>query len=130
MQPDWKKLEDIEEGVKSLKSKIDDDNAKIGILIDADQDGLASGSIMYKFLTKQLQFDKERIIVIPPLNKSHGINIERVLEHGMTSGDILITPDSASSDFEQHEELYNKGINTLVIDHHLAPKTKIVKLLL
>ena len=117
MQPDWKKLEDIEEGVKSLKSKIDDDNAKIGILIDADQDGLASGSIMYKFLTKQLQFDKERIIVIPPLNKSHGINIERVLEHGMTSGDILITPDSASSDFEQHEELYNKGINTLVIDH-------------
>lgn len=124
LQPDWKKLEDIEEGVKSLKSKIDDDNAKIGILIDADQDGLASGSIMYKFLTKQLQFDKERIIVIPPLNKSHGINIERVLEHGMTSGDILIAPDSASSDFEQHEELYNKGINTLVIDHHLAPKNK------
>lgn len=124
LQPDWKKLEGIVEGVKALKSKIDDDNAKIGILIDADQDGLASGSIMYKFLTKQLQFDKERIIVIPPLNKSHGINVERVLEHGMTSGDILITPDSASSDFEQHEELYSKGINTLVIDHHLAPKNK------
>ena len=35
---------------------------------------------------------------------------------------LVIAPDSASSDYEQHEELAKRGIDVLVLDHHEAPE--------
>jgi len=35
---------------------------------------------------------------------------------------LVICPDSSSNDYEYHEQLFYKGITTLVLDHHLAEK--------
>ena len=35
---------------------------------------------------------------------------------------LVIAPDSSSNDYEQHEELHNRGIDVLVLDHHEAEK--------
>ncbi|MGW7862057.1 DHH family phosphoesterase [Staphylococcus xylosus] len=121
LMPDWKQLDNIEDGFKLLKEHINS-SCQIGILVDPDMDGLSSASIMYKFLVKQLEVPKSRIIMIPPQNKMHGIAVNRVLDYKLSKGDLLITPDAASSDFEQHTELKNIGIDTLVIDHHLSKK--------
>ena len=33
---------------------------------------------------------------------------------------LVIAPDSSSNDYEQHKELKDKGISTIILDHHLA----------
>lgn len=118
LMPDWKLLDNINKGIELLKKHVDKDNS-IGIIVDSDLDGLTSASIMYKYLTNYL--DKENIKMIQHATKAHGINLNTTLET-LATGDLLITPDAASSDFKEHKVLHDKGIDVLVIDHHLAPK--------
>ena len=33
---------------------------------------------------------------------------------------LVIAPDSSSNDYEIHRELFDKGIDVLIIDHHEA----------
>src|SRR5699024_8167640 len=47
--------------------------------------------------------------------KTHGIPKDKVLE---SNPDLLIVPDAGSSEFDIHKILSNKGIQTLVLDHH------------
>ena len=52
--------------------------------------------------------------------KQHGlsdIEINDLLESGIK---LVICPDSASNDYEQHQLLKEKGIDVLVLDHHHA----------
>ncbi|HDK5720187.1 TPA: single-stranded DNA-binding protein, partial [Staphylococcus pseudintermedius] len=51
--------------------------------------------------------------------KIHGILIDRVLAE-VESGDLLIVTDAGSSDFNEHKQLHDNGINCIVVDHHLA----------
>lgn len=72
---------------------------------------------MYKYIKQHLDYDN--IVIIAPKGKSHGILLDEVLEV-LSKGDLLITPDAASSDFYEHDELHKNSIDVLVIDHHLA----------
>jgi single-stranded-DNA-specific exonuclease len=49
--------------------------------------------------------------------KQHGIVLDKI----PTDIGLVICPDSASNDYEQHEELAKRNIFTLVLDHHEAP---------
>ena len=118
LMPDWTKLDNIYEGVKLLKKHVGK-GSNIYVNIDSDFDGLASSSIIYQYIVQGLNHDKVNL-VIHEKKKAHGL-IMLELEH-INKGDLLITPDAASSDFEQHKELHNRGIDVLVIDHHLAPR--------
>lgn len=118
LMPDWTKLDNIYEGMELLKKHVDK-GSNIYVLNDDDNDGIASTSVMYQYLKTYLQHDNSNIL-IHKKRKSHGIKIDEVED--LSEGDLLITPDAASSDFEQHQELHNRGIDVLVIDHHLAPK--------
>lgn len=84
-------------------------------------DGISSAAITYKFLIQQLNITEDNVVLIPSKGKMDSIIVNRVMEHGIKKGDLLIVPYAGSSDFEQHKELFDLGINTLVIDHHLAP---------
>lgn len=118
LMPNWQKLDDINEGISLLKRHVEY-GSKIGIQVDADYDGITSSSIIYKYLVQHLNYDN--VSVIAPEGKSHGILLDETYKV-LSNGDLLITPDAASSDFIQHKELYSNGIDVLVIDHHLAPK--------
>ncbi|WP_323705920.1 DHH family phosphoesterase [Mammaliicoccus sciuri] len=115
--PNWRKLKNIEEGISLLNRHIEEGN-KIAIQNDPDMDGLTSTSVIYKYITQYLKHDN--VVVISPKGKFHGILLDKTLEV-LSKGDLLITPDSGSSDFFEHDELHKHGIDVLVIDHHLAP---------
>ena len=120
IMPDWKLVENKELGFNLLNSHVDS-TSKIGIQVDPYMDGMSSAAITYKFLIQQLNNTEDNVVLIPPKGKMHGIIVNRVVVHGLKKGNLLIVPDAGSSDFEQHKELFDLGINTLVIDHHLAP---------
>lgn len=120
LMPDWTKLDNIEKGISLLKRHVEE-GSKIAVIVDSDLDGLTSASIMYKYIVNYLGHSKDNISMIQHETKAHGINLSKALEI-LSNGDLLITPDAASSDFEEHKVLHNNGIDTLVIDHHLAPK--------
>ena len=119
MEPDWKKLDNIEEGLELLKKHIDDES-DILVTVDMDMDGFSSFAIITQFIKKQLKHDNIRYYTPP--TKAHGINIEALEEVGLP--DLLIVPDAGSSDFEEHEYLNKKGVEVLVIDHHVVDENK------
>lgn len=120
LMPDWTKLDNIEKGIILLKRHVEE-GSKIAVIVDSDLDGLTSASIMYKYIVNYLGHNKDNISMIQHETKAHGINLSKTLET-LSNGDLLITPDAASSDFKEHKVLHNNGIDVLVIDHHLAPK--------
>lgn len=51
--------------------------------------------------------------------KQHGLDDEVAFQRIIdTNCELLICPDSASGDYEQHKQLSDLGISTLVADHH------------
>lgn len=121
LMPNWRNLKHIEDGLAMLKKHIDNGN-KIGITVDEDADGLTSAAIFYKYIKQNLNYENVETI-IHNKRKVHGIPFDESLEV-LTSGDLLINPDSGSNDFVEQEKLHALGIDVLVVDHHLATEKK------
>lgn len=109
-------LDNIEAGINSLLRHIENNN-HIHIQIDKDLDGFTSAATLYNYLTK----------VFPHVNltwsnhladKKHGINVNLVPR----STNLLIVPDAGSNEYEIHQQLTNRGIEVLILDHHEATK--------
>jgi single-stranded-DNA-specific exonuclease len=88
-------------------------NEEIFIYGDADHDGLISGTIMYKCLTRYT--DKVRLEYV---ERSSGHGSEYIVEEVPEETDLYIAVDSSSNDVEEMKILNSKGIDCLVIDHH------------
>ena len=87
----------------------------IGILADNDVDGVCSATLMYKFI-KDLDSDYNVRIYVHQKNKSHGLADKDVdLDADIK---LLIVPDAGSNDIYEHQELYQKGISCICLDHH------------
>jgi len=89
----------------------------IGIVYDSDVDGVASGTILYNYLSTYLEHNL-RISI--HRKKTHGINMEELDKDDIIGwADVIIVPDAGSSDLSQHEALLSEyGIETIVLDHH------------
>ena len=114
MRPTYHDLDNIGRAVELLKHHVDN-KSKIYIQIDVDTDGMTSASIMYQFLVNDLGVDEDLVSYHIPKTKSHGITLAEVYKN---EPDLVIAPDASSSEFEIHKELKEKGIDTLVLDHH------------
>ena len=92
---------------------------KILIVVDSDNDGFTSATIMYNYL-KDLAPELEIDYVLHD-GKQHGLqdHINGLMDEGRKYG-LIILPDSSSNDYVYHEQL--KEINTpvLVLDHHIT----------
>lgn len=94
-------------------------NDEIFIQVDADCDGYTSAAILINYLNCLFpHFVQTKISYRVHDGKEHGILIDTIPK-GVK---LVIAPDSSSSDYEVHEELFNKGIDVLVLDHHHAEK--------
>ena len=53
--------------------------------------------------------------------KQHGLNdcLDYINSHDFK---LVIVPDAGSNDYEAHSALKEKGIKTIILDHHLADK--------
>lgn len=114
-------LNNISEGVEVLLQHIKDSDM-ISLVVDPDVDGISSSAILYNFLTK---FTKE--LKLPDINwdivthsgKGHGFSSDIEIN---PETKLIITPDGGSNDFEEHKKWSEKGVDILVIDHHIVDK--------
>ena len=86
-------------------------NKRIFIQTDADVDGFTSASIAYKFLADICDCN---IVVGLHEGKEHGLDLKQALG---SMADLIIVPD-ASGNPEDYDELNEKGIKSLIFDHH------------
>ena len=92
---------------------------KVLIVVDSDNDGFTSATIMYNYL-RDLAPELEIDYVLHE-GKQHGLqdHIDRLMEEGKHYG-LIICPDSSSNDYEYHERLKEIGASVLVLDHHIT----------
>ena len=107
-------LDNIHEAVECFAEHIEN-KAEIGILFDTDTDGICSGTIMYKYI-KEVAPDCKIHVILHKREKAHGLSAKDfTIPDGI---DLLIIPDSSSNDIDECQELINKDISVIILDHH------------
>lgn len=111
-------FDNIEAGANLLIDTINN-NKNILLIVDSDNDGFTSSAIIYQYIKK---INKD-ISITYRLHegKQHGLedHIDWILEHSDEFG-LIILPDSSSNDFVYHEQLKEKNIPCLILDHHIT----------
>lgn len=110
---DFMLLDNIVTAAKCLIEHVEN-NDNIFIQIDSDTDGYTSAAIIYLYMKK----------MNPSLcidwrvhdGKQHGLILDTIPEDTQ----LVIAPDSSSNDYEQHKVLKEKGIDVIVLDHHMS----------
>lgn len=108
-------LNNIEKGAELLYTHLKK-NSHIFLVVDSDTDGYTSAAVLYNYI-KKIKSDAN-ITYYFHTGKQHGVVVDSVPE----DIELVILPDSGSNQYEEHKELKRRGIDVLVIDHHLADK--------
>lgn len=114
-----------EEKLKAATAKIIQHislNNKMLVVCDCDCDGFTSSALLINYLYDLFPaYVETNLKWFVHEDKQHGL--EDVMEY-INSHDfkIVIAPDASSNDYDYHKELKEKGIDVIVLDHHLADK--------
>lgn len=113
---DFNLLDNIDKAVSCFINHIEN-KSRIHIIVDSDVDGYTSASMVYRYI-KHLGED---INVTYSLHtkKQHGISEDVEIPDNC---ELLIVPDAGSNDIEQCNELTKKGIDVIILDHHICDK--------
>ena len=111
-------LENIAQGA-SLLIDVVNKGEKMLLVVDSDNDGFTSATIMHNYL-KDWKPECQIDYVLHD-GKQHGLqdHIENLLDGDDHYG-LIILPDSSSNDYVYHEQLKEIGIPVLVLDHHIT----------
>jgi single-stranded-DNA-specific exonuclease len=92
---------------------------KIFVQADTDCDGYTSAAIFINYMNKlDEDYAQNNITYRVHHNKHHGIIPSTVPD----DIGLVVIPDASSEEYLQHEELHERGIDILIIDHHNAQK--------
>lgn len=110
-------INNMQQGVEMLFRHLGKD--LIYLIVDDDDDGFTSAAIFLNYLYKIVPSIVEANIIYDfhPY-KAHGIWLDQIPQETK----LVIALDSSSNEYDIHEQLFNKGIDVLVIDHHKADK--------
>ena len=115
----WNVLDNIENAVYTLTSAIKD-NWDTCIIVDCDVDGYTSAAILINFLYSLYpDWVNKHLIYLHHTGKQHGLVDMR--DNIPANTKLIICPDSASNDYEEHEYWNNQGASIIILDHHEAP---------
>ena len=112
---EYKGLDNIYKAVECFVAHIENQD-DIGILFDTDTDGICSGTIMYKYI-KEVAPNCNVHIIIHKKEKAHGLSEKDYIIPNNVK--LLIIPDSSSNDIDECQELIDKGISVIILDHHV-----------
>lgn len=90
------------------------DGKKFFINVDSDNDGVSSGAILYRYLSKQGVNPSWYV----SQGKTHGTSQELIERLERERPDILIIVDSLDSNIDNYKYIKNLGIDIVVLDHH------------
>ena len=111
----------MREAVDFFTEKYDKDLI-IGLLVDSDADGYTSSSILYQFLTEEIEHPIENIRIFLQEGKQHGLNSKVFKEMLESDVNLWIIADSSTNDTDRQEQLHEKGMNIIILDHHNVDK--------
>lgn len=114
-QYDFMLLDNIATAAQCLIKHVEN-NDNIFIQIDSDTDGYTSAAIIYLYIKKM----NPSICIDWRVHdgKQHGIIVDTIPEDTQ----LVIAPDSSSNDYQQHLKLAERGIDIIVLDHHMSDK--------
>lgn len=105
----------MDNAIRTIHDRLD---RKIGLIVDSDCDGFTSAAIVYQYLKEV--YPEVDITYYLHEGKGHGLeDIIKVLDDNI---ELLIIPDASSNDYEYHQELQEKGVDIVILDHHEAEK--------
>ena len=110
---DCSMLENINKAVGCFVKHIEN-KSNIHIIVDSDVDGYTSASMVYRY-TKHLNKDIPLTYSLHT-KKQHGISDDVIIPEDCQ---LLIVPDAGSNDIEQCQKLAQKGVDILILDHHI-----------
>lgn len=85
--------------------------------VDADCDGYTSSALLYNWLARNFpDWTDRHLYWALHDDKSHGIMTGKIKE----GTKLVLIPDAGSEEYDKHKELKEKGIDTIIIDHHNA----------
>ena len=91
-------------------------DSKIMFVVDSDCDGFTSSSILWLYI-KHIS-PKANLNFTLHEHKQHGLDDKIDWLETLNDINLVICPDSASYDVEEHQRLADLGIDCLVLDHH------------
>ena len=109
------KLKNIEQAYMMLEKHLFSDGL-IRILIDSDCDGFCSSALMYNWI--MMKNPNKRVEAYTYEGKIHGILDAVEFPHA----DLVIIPDAGSSQEKEMNTLAVRGMDVLIMDHHLTDK--------
>lgn len=95
-----------------------DEGEKVLVFGDRDVDGVTSTTLVYETL-KSLGIDVS--CKLPTGNESYGLSIDAVNECEKNYISLIITVDCGISNLKEVAYAKERGIDVIVIDHHIAP---------
>lgn len=107
-------LDNINEGVELLLKHINK-KSKITLIVDPDVDGITSSAILYNYLKEAFK-DISFITPISHSGKGHGLSKDIEIPEDT---EFIIIPDAGSNDYGEIAKYHEKGIEILIIDHHI-----------
>lgn len=111
-------LNNIERAITIFAQHLGNPESHIHIQVDSDCDGYTSAALLLNYVYGIFPSAINRFSYSFHSTKAHGINLE-LIPQGTT---LVVVPDASSNDYEIHEQLYNRGIDVIVLDHHHADK--------
>ena len=113
-------LDNMRAGVEMLAKHISNNDNAI-IIIDSDCDGYTSSAIFLNYLNRHFpSWVQNHISYVVHDGKQHGLNDQDIASYLEKNIRLVIAPDSASNDYDQHATLKQYGIDCLILDHHEA----------
>ena len=115
---DPRELIDIEKAAKIVNGAIRD-GVKIAVYGDYDCDGVVSTALMYDYLYSR---GADVITYIPDrISEGYGMNLGAVDKLKEMGVGLILTVDNGVSSVEEIAYANEKGIETVVTDHHIPP---------
>lgn len=107
-------LDNMREGAKMLVKHLSAGD-KIFVQVDADADGMTSSAALINYINMFAPgVAQNNILYRVHTGKQHGIILNTIPDDVK----LVIIPDAGSNQISEHKELWDKGIDVLVLDHH------------
>ena len=117
--PHYEKLKGVVEASKLIREVVDK-NGLITVIGDYDVDGITSSAIMTRFF-KDIGYEKFEVLIPDRFKEGYGIS-PKILERMNPDTSLVITVDNGITGYEAFEILKEKGIRTVLTDHHTPKK--------